>query len=189
MAILRAGSYTGSIISPTSRSTTPGYGELDMRTVFAAAAVLALWGVHACKTTDRSVGSDADVTPLSETKAALKDSGCLGCHADTGESEWRMWAAATKDTAGRLTTSESDPAFDPVKFEAKGVYKAFPEYFKKYFTEDDQYETFVDGFRPDPGMRVRGSGDIQRDRFTNLLNKMLTLANDAVAVPPADPGH
>jgi hypothetical protein len=159
-----------------------------MRLIYTAAAVLALAAVPACKTTEESSNpADGDTTPLTETKAALKDSGCLGCHADTGEPEWRAWAAATKDSHALLVTAEADPAFDPVKFDAKGVYKAYPEYFRKYFAEDDKYESFVDGFRPDPGMRVRGSGDVQRDRFTNLLEKMLKLADDSTPPQPVNP--
>lgn len=143
-------------------------------------AAFSTWvALGACRTTgNKSTTSDDTETPVTIVKASLKDAGCLGCHADSGEPEWRVWAAQTKETHTNLASEEAVPSFDPNNFNANGVYVAYPEYFKKYFLDDDKYDAFVDSYRPDPGMRVRGTGDTQSARFSNLLDSMLKLAAD-----------
>ena len=78
----------------------------------------------------------------------MEDAGCDGCHNDMAESEYDQWALDTKNTFERLT-SEEDEDFEVATFAVKGVYKAYPEYFKKYFPDDAAFKTYAAGVRPD----------------------------------------
>lgn len=157
-----------------------------MRIVLAGTFII-FFGTWSCKTSgpDSESGLNDATTDhaalIASVKSALKEGSCLGCHADTGESDWKQWALNTKNTFERLNSQEADTDFDPTAFVTKGVYLAYPEYFKKFFTDATKYDDFADNLRPDPGMRVKGSGEPQRNRFIKIRDAMLLLAADTAS--------
>ena len=148
------------------------------------AGVVAAATMAACKTSSdvsalRGDTATDDAAIIEEVRAALKEGGCLGCHSEVGPSDFRQWALSTKNTAERLSSQEADTDFNPVTFGPKGVYRAYPEYFKRFFASDDKFQEFSDNLRPDPGMRVKGTGDKQMQRFEAIRDSMLKLAKNA----------
>ncbi len=141
--------------------------------------VVAVVATSACRTpqpvSTLRAGEDENVI-LEEVRAALKEGGCLGCHSESGPSEFRQWALDTKNTVERLRSQEADADFNPKTFGAKGAYKAYPEYFKRFYDNDDAFQAFADALRPDPGMRVKGTGDKQKQRFEAIRDSMVKLA-------------
>lgn len=149
-------------------------------------------GAWACRTASSDSDSGLNdaatdhATLIGNVKTALKEGGCMGCHASTAESDWTQWALNSKDTFERLSSQEADTDFDPTTFVIKGVYLSYPEYFNKFFSDPTKYDDFADHLRPDPGMRVKGSGDAQKDRFLKIRDIMLALAADAASAAAID---
>lgn len=141
-----------------------------------AVAGLALFG---CKT--QSGGSEVrEATAplpaallLKETRDALREAGCNGCHSDLTDDGVRTWARATRDTYEKVAGTESAPLASDVG----GMYRAYPEALRARFASDGAFAAFASAVRRDPQMAVRGkdAGETQQ-KFEALLDAALRLA-------------
>lgn len=162
-----------------------------MRRISFALAVVTAGGFSACRTgnpksatLDDSLGDSAATTEiLADVRVAIKDAGCKGCHGTVDDGGFKQWASDTKITFERLTSEEPPMAergpnssFNISTFDVKGVYKAYPEYFRVYFADDASWETWADNIRPDPDMHVKGVGEEQKARFERVRDLMLKLS-------------
>lgn len=151
--------------------------------------LVAAGGFYACKTPNtvsgvrEGEGGNTEQT-YAEIREAMAAAGCDSCHSDVDNAGLNQWALDTKTMTENLLSEEPPPrgsatgTYLPSAESIKGVHKAYPEYFKGYFTDDAAYKLFAKKIRA-PGMKVDDaleSGASKDELFGNLTKAMLKLA-------------
>jgi len=144
-----------------------------------ALVYLACLALLACKTQSGGTEIREATAPapaallLMETRDALREAGCNGCHSDLADDGVRAWARATRATYEKVAAMEGAPLASDVG----GMYRAYPESLRARFASDGAFAAFASAVRRDPQMAVRGKDAGERQqKFEALLDAALRLA-------------